>query len=107
MESTQRPGGDPFFEQLKADIQEGIDSADCGDLVSNEEVRARFQDRPADESTGLTTMYQTKGDPFFEQLKADIDEAVEEASCGEGIPAEQVFAEVYATIDETERQNEG
>ena len=34
MRSMHQPRGDPFFKQLKADIQEGIDSADRGDLAS-------------------------------------------------------------------------
>jgi predicted transcriptional regulator len=34
---------DPFFEQLKADIQEGIDQADRGELIDETEVWKYFE----------------------------------------------------------------
>jgi len=34
---------DPFFEQLKADIQEGIDAGDRGEVVSEDEFQAHFR----------------------------------------------------------------
>ena len=40
-----QPQTDPFFEQVQRDIQEGIDSAERGELVSADEVRAHFQAR--------------------------------------------------------------
>ncbi|MDH2910090.1 MAG: hypothetical protein PXZ07_08280 [Candidatus Eremiobacteraeota bacterium] len=40
-----QPKDDPFFAQLKRDIQEGIDAADRGKLVSADHVRAHFQKR--------------------------------------------------------------
>ena len=39
------PQTDPFFEQLQRYIQEGLDSAERGELVSADEVRAHFQAR--------------------------------------------------------------
>jgi len=33
-----KPEHDPFFEQLKKDIQEGVDSADQGELRTHDEV---------------------------------------------------------------------
>ncbi len=52
------PKGDPFFEQLKADIQEGIDSADRCELFSDEQVRAHFEERSnkAREAVALHTV---------------------------------------------------
>lgn len=41
MERSQ-PDPEPFFEQLKKDIQEGIDAADRGDVVEAEEVWREF-----------------------------------------------------------------
>lgn len=49
-------------------------------------------------------MMQPKGDPFFEQLKADIREALEEADQGLGVDADVVWAEMDALIDEIERR---
>ncbi|MEO6835826.1 MAG: hypothetical protein ABI231_07970 [Candidatus Tumulicola sp.] len=40
-----QPKGDPFFEQLKADVQEGIEDADAGRLVPEEDVREHFSSR--------------------------------------------------------------
>ncbi|MGH7728584.1 MAG: hypothetical protein ACREM2_07335 [Vulcanimicrobiaceae bacterium] len=41
----QRREPDPFFEQLKADIREGIDELDRGEVISIEEVAEHFHDR--------------------------------------------------------------
>ena len=41
MEQRQ-PEPDPFFEQLKKDIQEGIDAADRGEVIEADEVRREF-----------------------------------------------------------------
>jgi hypothetical protein len=41
------PQRDPFFEGLKADIQEGVDAIDRGDTVQADEVWARFERRIA------------------------------------------------------------
>jgi predicted transcriptional regulator len=38
-----QPKNDPFFEQLKADVQEGIKDADEGRLVSAKQVREHFR----------------------------------------------------------------
>ena len=40
-----QPKTDPFFEQLQRYIQEGLDPAERGELVSADEVRAHFQAR--------------------------------------------------------------
>jgi len=38
-----QPKNDPFFEQLKIDVQEGIEAADEGRLVSEANVREYFR----------------------------------------------------------------
>jgi hypothetical protein len=48
-------------------------------------------------------MQQPKGDPFFEQLKADVQEGIDEANRGEGIDAEIVWAHLREVIAELER----
>jgi hypothetical protein len=40
-----QPKNDPFFEQLKKDVQAGIDDLDAGRSVSAEEVRRYFRER--------------------------------------------------------------
>jgi hypothetical protein len=40
-----QPEHDPFFEQLKKDVQKGIDAADEGRLISAEDVRRHFRMR--------------------------------------------------------------
>jgi hypothetical protein len=45
-------------------------------------------------------MLQPKNDPFFEQLKADIQEGVDACDRGETYSAEEVFRGLYATLDE-------
>ncbi len=85
------PKGDPFFEQLKADIQEGIDSADRGELIAEEDVWRELHER-IDENRFEEIVYQPKGDPFFEQLKADVQEGIDAADRGKLISAEDVRA---------------
>jgi hypothetical protein len=41
------PQRDPFFEGLKADIQEGVDAIDRGETVPADEVWAHFERRIA------------------------------------------------------------
>jgi hypothetical protein len=41
------PQRDPFFEGLKADIQEGVDAIDRGETVPAHEVWAHFERRIA------------------------------------------------------------
>jgi hypothetical protein len=41
------PQRDPFFEGLKADIQEGVDAIDRGETVPADEVWAHFERRVA------------------------------------------------------------
>jgi predicted transcriptional regulator len=40
------PQRDPFFEGLWADVQEGIDAANAGDLVDGEEFFAELLGEP-------------------------------------------------------------
>ncbi len=40
------PKRDPFFEGLWADVQEGIDAANAGDLVDGEEFFAELLAEP-------------------------------------------------------------
>jgi hypothetical protein len=51
----------------------------------------------------MATMEQRAPDPFFEQLKADIQEGVEAADRGELIDADVVWEEMRLRIDEIER----
>ena len=48
-------------------------------------------------------MEQRAPDPFFEQLKADIQEGVDAADRGELVDADTVWDEVRSQIDEVER----
>jgi predicted transcriptional regulator len=48
---------------------------------------------------------QPKPDPFLEQLKADIQEGVDAADRGDTVPAEEVWRELHATVDEIERSS--
>ncbi len=41
----EQHAADPFFEQLKADVQEGIDAADRGELVDAEVVWQEMRER--------------------------------------------------------------
>jgi hypothetical protein len=41
------PKGDPFFEQLKQDIADGIKALDEGRVISGQEVREHFRKRVA------------------------------------------------------------
>jgi hypothetical protein len=52
-------------------------------------------------------MLQPKNDPFFEQLKADIQEAVDECDRGETLSEEEVWRDLDATISEIERKEQG
>ena len=45
--SMHDPQRDPFFEGLKADIQEGVDAIDRGETVPADEVWAHFERRVA------------------------------------------------------------
>ncbi|MDQ2681783.1 MAG: hypothetical protein M3Y21_12325 [Candidatus Eremiobacteraeota bacterium] len=47
-------------------------------------------------------MFQPKGDPFFEQLKADIIEGLEEARLGKTTPLEEVRAHFHKRSKEGE-----
>ena len=47
-------------------------------------------------------MQQPKPDPFLEQLKVDIQEGVDAANRGDTIPAEEVWRELHANVDEIE-----
>jgi predicted transcriptional regulator len=38
-----QPKNDPFFEQLKADVEEGIRDADEGRLIPEKEIREYFR----------------------------------------------------------------
>jgi predicted transcriptional regulator len=46
---------------------------------------------------------QRQPDPFFEQLEADLREGVEAAERGELIPADAVWAQLYARVDDIEK----
>jgi predicted transcriptional regulator len=48
-------------------------------------------------------MQRSQPDPFFKQLEADLREGVEAADRGELIPAEDVWADLYARVDEIEK----
>lgn len=49
-------------------------------------------------------MHQPKNDPFFEELKADIQEALDEVRRGETVDEEQAFASAHAAIDRVARE---
>jgi predicted transcriptional regulator len=48
-------------------------------------------------------MYRPKNDPFFEELKAEIQEGVDEIGRGEVVEEKDVWRTVYATIDQAAR----
>jgi len=48
-------------------------------------------------------MLQPKNDPFFEQLKADIQEGIDECDRGETVSEEEMWRELDAIIDEAKR----
>jgi hypothetical protein len=60
----------------------------------------------SEQDTAEWGMPQLKNDPFFAQLKADIQEGVDAADRGETIPAEEVWRELDAIIDEAERNQQ-
>ena len=43
--TVYEPKGDPFFEQLKADVEAGIEAVDQGRVFSAMEVREHFRRR--------------------------------------------------------------
>jgi hypothetical protein len=49
---------------------------------------------------------QPKNDPFFEELKADIQEALDEVRRGETVDEDEVWKTVYATIERVKRRRE-
>jgi|GEM_PF-3531304 len=49
-------------------------------------------------------MQQRKPDPFFEQLREDVQEGIDAADQGDVTPAEEVWQELNATIEEIERK---
>ncbi len=51
-------------------------------------------------------MQQPKSDPFFEQLKADIQEGIDAGDRGETTAGEDVWRELHATVDEIERKRQ-
>ncbi len=48
-------------------------------------------------------MQQRQPDPFFEQVKADIEEGIVAADNGELVDADAVWKEMQLQIDEVER----
>jgi predicted transcriptional regulator len=50
-------------------------------------------------------MGQRSPDPFFEQLKADIQAGIDEADRGELIEESDVWKHVYAVVDEIEQKS--
>jgi predicted transcriptional regulator len=46
---------------------------------------------------------QRHPDPFFGQLEADLREGVDAADRGELIPADDVWAQLYARVDDIEK----
>jgi predicted transcriptional regulator len=51
-------------------------------------------------------MHFPQSDPFFEQLKIDVLEGLEEAERGELVPAEDVWAQVDGAIYKVERDKQ-
>jgi predicted transcriptional regulator len=49
-------------------------------------------------------MEQRSPDPFFEQLKADIQEGIDQADRGELIEESDMWKHLYAVIDEIEQK---
>lgn len=95
-----QPKNDPFFEELKAEIQEATESADRGETLSMDEVRKSLEENIQRVARGEMEprMYQPKGDPFFPELKAEIEAGLEEADRGELIDHDAVWASVAETI---------
>ena len=52
----------------------------------------------------MEAMERLRNDPFFEELKADIQAGIDEADRGELIPADQVLEEVRKQLEEFERR---
>jgi predicted transcriptional regulator len=48
-------------------------------------------------------MEQSSPDPFFEQLRAEIQEGIDEADRGELIDEAEVWKHLYAVIDEIDQ----
>lgn len=48
-------------------------------------------------------MQQRQPDPFFEQLKADLQEGVNELDRSESIAAEDVWTDLYSRVDDIEK----
>jgi len=44
----QRHQPDPFFEQLEADLREGVEAADRGELIAADEVWQSLRDQVAE-----------------------------------------------------------
>jgi len=59
------------------------------------------------QNAGVGGMLQPKNDPFFEQLKADVQEAIDECDRGETISEEEMWRNLYAAITEIERNERG
>ena len=51
-------------------------------------------------------MEQRQPDPFFEQLKADLQEGVDELDRGESIAAEDVWTDLYSRVDDIEKSQQ-
>ncbi len=51
----------------------------------------------------ITFMQQRQPDPFFAQLKADVQEGIDAADRGELVDADSVWEELRSQIDEIER----
>jgi hypothetical protein len=51
--AMQQPRHDPFFEQLEADLREGVEAANRGETIPAEDVWRRFGLQPEDQADSV------------------------------------------------------